>query len=410
MLPNSAAAHDVRLQTPHSLYLFLGKPPLWTPPVVTPQLRQDSGSYLRDKNAARYPKHPIEPAVVACLRADPQLPNNVDLVACSSTLGSLLRFIREEDKQFRMLVEKLKNTVFLIRRENSPTELIPDVRGFGHTFPEAYTTWEPDAGGSDTHTRLLRYKFGGLNLVVRYGADGYIKDSTAEPAVTQSPATDIKGKSTSIDDLTSALSGISVSSALPNPESALRVEPAGTIVVQKHTFDLKTRSIYTKGKKDHLADELPRLWLTQTPNFILAYHTQGYFSPGDIQIRDVRPDVEHWEKSESGQLGRLAALVHQIVELVSDAPHNKLELRCHEAGMLEVREQLPDAGGVLSDEVRVRWEATPGPVVEGPYLVEDWSSEDGNYDDYYREWDEESEKDFTACSADDCGYCGHCDY
>lgn len=24
--------------------------------------------------------------------------------------------------------------------------------------------------------------------------------------------------------------------------------------------------------------------------------------------------------------------------------------------------------------------------------------------------DEESEKDYTACSADSCGYCGHCSY
>jgi hypothetical protein len=29
--------------------------------------------------------------------------------------------------------------------------------------------------------------------------------------------------------------------------------------------------------------------------------------------------------------------------------------------------------------------------------------------DYYKS-DDESEKDFTACSADDCGYCGHCTY
>lgn len=24
--------------------------------------------------------------------------------------------------------------------------------------------------------------------------------------------------------------------------------------------------------------------------------------------------------------------------------------------------------------------------------------------------DDESDKDFTACSSQDCGYCGHCDY
>jgi hypothetical protein len=34
---------------------------------------------------------------------------------------------------------------------------------------------------------------------------------------------------------------------------------------------------------------------------------------------------------------------------------------------------------------------------------------DHRYDDFSRS-DDESEKDFTACSADDCGYCGHCTY
>jgi DNA-directed RNA polymerase subunit H (RpoH/RPB5) len=37
---------------------------------------------------------------------------------------------------FRMIVELVGQTVFLVRRENSPTERIPNVRGYGHTFPE----------------------------------------------------------------------------------------------------------------------------------------------------------------------------------------------------------------------------------------------------------------------------------
>jgi hypothetical protein len=31
------------------------------------------------------------------------------------------------------------------------------------------------------------------------------------------------------------------------------------------------------------------------------------------------------------------------------------------------------------------------------------------YDNFSKS-DDESEKDFTACSADDCGNCGHCTY
>lgn len=37
-----------------------------------------------------------------------------------------------------MLVEVIAGTVHLIRRENTPKEQILGVRGYGHTFPEAY--------------------------------------------------------------------------------------------------------------------------------------------------------------------------------------------------------------------------------------------------------------------------------
>lgn len=77
------------------------------------QLCEDSGENFRDKNAAPFPNHPLEPAVTACLTVSPNLPADVDVVACGSTLGNLLRFIRGQDKTSRMPVEKVGNTVLL---------------------------------------------------------------------------------------------------------------------------------------------------------------------------------------------------------------------------------------------------------------------------------------------------------
>ncbi|KAK0643160.1 geranylgeranyl pyrophosphate synthetase [Cercophora newfieldiana] len=417
---NSATIEDVEVITSYNwldkkgaepTILIPGKPPRWTPPLTSPQLSQDDGNYFRDKNAARYPKHPIEPGVVACLDADPALPSKVDIMACSSTLGNLLRFVRGsgEDKPFRMLVEKVGNTIFFIRRENSPTELIPDVRGYGHTFPEAYTTWEADVKGSCSHQRLLRYSFGGLNCVVRFGADGYIS-----PAGWSAPhsASTANEKKPSVDDLINTLSGISVPSPDIEPsKGTLKVEKAGTAVDQRDVFDLKTRSIWTKLKKDHLADELPRLWVAQIPYFILAFHQSGFFAPNEIQIKNVRKKVKVWEKNQATHLASLAALIHRIIDVVSAKPSRKIELRCCETGKLEVRERLADAGEILSPGVRSRWE---GEWEKGALSEKgDPDSEDEPYwddRDDQLSWDEGSEKDFTACSADDCGYCGHCPY
>jgi hypothetical protein len=42
-------------------------------------------------------------------------------------------------KPFRFDVDLIGDTVFFVRRENSPTGVIKDVRGYGHTFPENIT-------------------------------------------------------------------------------------------------------------------------------------------------------------------------------------------------------------------------------------------------------------------------------
>jgi hypothetical protein len=307
----------------------------------------------------------MEPTVVVSLDADPIIPSEVDIVACGSTLGSLLRFVRGEDKPFRMLAHKVGNSVFLVRRENSPTELIQGVRGFGHAFPDANTTWEREVKGSASYQRVIRYTFGGMELLVRFEADGYIKEKNVpEPAASASGNTATEKEKpplASVDDLVSSLLTTTVSTAdTSNPpgSNTLQVKHGGSTVSQSSLFDLKTRSIYTRGKKDILAEELPRLWVRQIPNFILAYHTQGLFNTQDTEIKDVREEIKKWEQEHAAKLAKLAALLSWIKEVVvedSDAG-GKVEI-CYSGGLkLEVRRQLEDAGEVLSAQVRARWE------------------------------------------------------
>lgn len=128
---------------------------------------------------------------------------------------------------------------------------------------------------------------------------------------------------------------------------------AGEVVSQDAIFDLRTRSIKKKGYEDVLSDELPRFWIAQIPKFILAYHTRGVFD--DIQVQDVRSNVEEWEKSHQAELSRLAALIHRIMNTARERADGKLELCYNGVGKVEVREQMPDAGDVLSAETRATW-------------------------------------------------------
>ncbi|KAL2131439.1 hypothetical protein VTI74DRAFT_5108 [Chaetomium olivicolor] len=400
-----------------------GRPPVWTPQSNPSRLKEDSGSYFRDKNAARYPKHPMEPAVVASLAADDTIPAEVDIMACGSTFGNLLRFVRGQNKSCRMLVYKLGRTVFLVRRENSPTELIPGVRGFGHTFPEANTTWEADVRGSASHQRVLRYSFGGLELLVRFEADGYIKPTSSKSTPSQSPPNN--NPATTLDDLTGSLSTTTISppsffsSSSLSSSPALSITPAGALTPQSTLLDLKTRSTKTRYERDHLAEELPRLWIAQIPTFILAFHTRGLFLTQDIEIRDVRDEVKKWEEEHSKELAMLAGLLHWIREVVQQegGEEGRVEifLGQNTDGKLEVRKVVGAVGGVVSEGVREQWERSgkDGGVEEkgGDSGRSDGEKGvDGEGHENGLAWDDEETPDYTACSAEECGYCGRCDY
>lgn len=364
------------------------------------RLREDSGVYFRDKNAARYPEHPLEPAIVAGLSTTPELcrAGAADVVACGSTLGNLLRFVRGEDKSFRMLVEMVEGSAFFVRRENSPTDVIPGVRGFGHTFPEQYTTWDKDVKGSACHERLLRYNFAGLQLLVRFGADGYIEDSDLVTKESTSSAHAVKAGvpgSSSVSDLIASLGDAYISSDMLTAGTKLTVQSGGSIVDQSCIFDLKTRSS-RKKVDDTMGEELPRCWVAQIPKLILAYHDWGLFN--DIQVHDIREKVAEWEKSHQEALSKLAALIHLIIALLRKNSQGKLELVHDGRGVLEIREALPDTTSALSPSVKTMW-------VAGRQASEE--TLDSSEEDSLLEWKDDAEGDFTACSAS-CGYCGRC--
>jgi hypothetical protein len=217
----------------------------------------------------------MAPVVHAVLDTDPSFGTaSVDLFACGSTLGNLLRFARGADKAFRFNVERIGNTAFFVRRENDPKEIIKDVRGFGHTFPEAYTTWEKEVQGSDTHQRIVRYDFGGLKCLVRFESDGYIKDTSVASGISlgNTPADE--------NDLLQAFHDATISQvidALSSKTKSIAIKHGGSAVPQNAIFDLKTRSGKWKKNID-MGDIYPQLWIKQIPNFIVAYH-DGQLSP-----------------------------------------------------------------------------------------------------------------------------------
>ncbi|KAI6776403.1 hypothetical protein HG530_000348 [Fusarium avenaceum] len=369
-----------------------GQPPKWTPPKGHDKLPEDSGDYYRDVNAASYPKHPLEPAVVAVMKMNPE-PIPVDIVACGSTIGNLLRFAKgaDIDRSFRILVEKVGETVHLIRRENSPQEKIEGVQGFGHTFPEAYTTWDSGVKRSKSHQRILAYQFGGLDLMVRFEGDGYIGSSRLQTS-----------SKTEKGDALTQIQSLGITETLSDGTRELQVINGGVSVPQSSVFELKTRSVKAR-ERDHLAEQLPRLWIAQITQFLLAYHETGVFRDENIEIKNVKADIDEWQELNQPSLKRLAALLRLIIDKVHASKDGKLEIVCSGGGPLEIRKQLPDAGNALSEPVKKQWETWLDTAKE-----EVNSEDSGRWETYMAALSDE-ESDYTACDAE-CGYCGKCIY
>lgn len=199
-------------------------------------------------------------------------PTEADVFASESTLGNLLRFVRGSDKAFRFNVEVIGDTVFFVRKENDPRELIEGVRGFGRSFPDAYTTWPEDVKGSETHQRIVQYSLGGINCLVRYECDGFFDDTaTANDTATATASLSAKVKPASTDALTEALSSTTISTPKLSSNGPLSIKQAGKPIDLASIFDLKTRS-NKHGKLLKMDDITPQLWVKQIPNFIVAYH------------------------------------------------------------------------------------------------------------------------------------------
>ena len=388
------------------------------------KLPEDSGVYYRDQNAARQPDYPMEPAVRALLQQQPEFSSKeIDIVACGSTLGNLLRFVRKSDKTFRVLLEAVGDTVFFIRKESSPKETIPNVFGYGHTFPEAYTTWENDVKGSESHQRIIQYRFGGLSFLLRFESDGYLPDKVATATGTPESKATVTKVHDSLEADPSRLSDLIQTTAVApktlNLEGGLEVMVGGNEnIPQSALFDLKTRSA-KKRNVDTLSEELPRLWIAQIPNFILGYHESGVFK--DIGITSTRTKILTWEQDNQEILEQFAVLLHELVDFARSRRNRTIEVRHSGMDKLELRAFTPEqSSAALSPEMRARWQKGP----DAPERLQPHGRSQGNESEE-ENWDDandggvpvsddgyssEEAKDYTACSLEHCGYCGHCKY
>lgn len=335
--------------------------------------------------------------MVSIMKMHPSSPKDLELFACGSTLGNLLRFVDGSDQPFRILVNVVDNVVHLIRREKSPLETVVGIQGFGHTFPEANTTWDDEVRDSTSHQRILRYRLDGINTLIRYEADGYLPP--ASDARSSKPESKPKAQhhDKAPDDADILLDGLKVTTKVWKKTAEHRqlvIRSGGEVVPQDRVFDLKTRT-HKRKNDDILGGELHRLWLRQMEHFVLGFHQYSVFQ--DVTVHDIKDKLLEWERSHQRLISSLSSLLRIIMRKARGREDGRLEVVYAGSGPLEIREQLADAGEMLSDKTLGEWKV--------------WLNRNGG-DAAQEDLDSDSDGefwDFTSCSRE-CNYCGKCPF
>ena len=269
-----------------------------------------------------------------------------------------------------------------------------------------------------------------MTLLVRSESDGYLPSKATGSKAT--PASSSNPPPTLSELIAATKIGTAAIPASKDTDAAIKITPSNAQIPQTAIFDLKTRSAYGDSKID-MDTILPRLWANQTPNFIIAYHRSGWFKAAETRIKDVRKDVDRWEKGHGKALAVMGGLLKALVKAAGGASDGRIAVGTGRDGQLEVYEPADLLWTVLPPDLIAAW--TKGAEEDGDEgdgdRDGDGDSEDDEVDgghapdlddeaeEYARLFDhaadgddgrgdESSGQDFTACSAEDCGYCGHC--
>ncbi|KAK9771143.1 hypothetical protein SCAR479_12140 [Seiridium cardinale] len=361
-----------------------GTPALWTPPALPIQVRGDRGEFLRDQNGARFPEHPMLPTVRSIFAMNESFESsNIDVVGCASSLGNLLRAARSVDSTFRFDVDFVGNTLFITR--NAKDEKIQNIRGYGHSFLDAFTTHAPNLNETNSHQRIVKYRFQGLNYVVRFESDSY--DGSLG-----------KGKDDSV--LPQEKRFVPDSG---NSTDVLDVEFSGSVVPQEALLEIKTQAQY-RGTID-LTEHIPRLWIRQVPNLVAGYHERGVFVK--VKITNMNDEILQWEKNNQSDLRRFAATVNWLVTEVKRANCSSLEVYRQGTGPVQLREQIGTLRRALPESWSNIWSG-----LDLHHSKEEESSDSDDDDQGYPTISElrasiSATLDYTECDLD-CGYCGRC--
>lgn len=396
----------------------------WTPPSLPAWLNPDTGIYYIDQNAYRWPTSPLEPAFRALFTLHPTFDlNSIDFVTDRNNLRKLFRFACGNPQfihDFKFYIEVINKTVLVTRWEKRAANFVGrgEFRGFGHSFEKEFTKYTKGLEGTTGHHRVAKYRFGGLNMMVRFSTDAFLgsKDmpsgegnatkpdleSVEKPTSDTPPRTgqhfspqktrlqstpgagNVKRASASAPIPTGAMNakGSYAHATKPPPKTpltdhvdladmfdkSLKIEASDELENPPHQLEIipggimmpQERVLEVKTRAQNrtidLTDQTPQLWFSNTCNLYVGYHQRGSFMKVDTEVMGVKA-LERWEDENQGNLRKTAALLKSIIQIARSAEGGRAQLACV-GGKLRVHaiQDGEEVIGTLPIELKQRWD------------------------------------------------------
>ncbi|KAF1842879.1 uncharacterized protein K460DRAFT_257533, partial [Cucurbitaria berberidis CBS 394.84] len=217
-----------------------GTPPRWNPPLLPIQLMKDKGAHWVDQHGDKVPRFQFEPVFQALAIMNPNVRfDDVDIVVNRNTLQKLYSFasFKRSYKQFYIDLDMVGKTLFIGRRERNASTTSPS--GYGRNFENKFTSVDPSLVDADGHHRVVRYKLGALNAVVRMEVDGYYEVPAAPNDSSELNESSSKAPNEFFLNLLGTMEPANAAIVHHNPQHTAVIR-GGMLVPHNQTLELKS--------------------------------------------------------------------------------------------------------------------------------------------------------------------------
>lgn len=280
-----------------------GLPSIYMAPRMGTQLQKALNESV-DENQERSPSRPMEPLLRAVRALQPDYDfTTLDIITDRNNLNKLIHFCDGEPNRFEMYADYVDGTVILTRLHTPTGPAAPD---FGQSFEEAcHGSSQPYS----THRRIITYKLGQVNMMVRFEVD----------CVVQLVADDDE-----VDDLTVAMQQQSLTD--DSAWSVALQRGGGSLMTACGVVELTTKNSRYQSDMKYKRNFL-QCFLGHASLLVIGLHERGRIVDTRAYTTAALQDLSFTAPSEfSSLLSRLHELLKLIITEVKKPGRSHLHL------------------------------------------------------------------------------------